>query len=529
MPAPRPSLRAELGRPPDRISVQGHPALYPEGGRQEGRGTSGTGGRGSCWPVTAAPVLPRTQMSVLCSCPRPRAPGLLLRKGLRKGRRSPAGPTEAAGSCSDPATGWLRGRTRDPSDRQPHVETGLALAPRWQAPGPALKCRGQNHWALSGDRILKCPQTAVDRGGGASTQQCHSNRAANLHAVQQASQELGGGAAARRDPEGCLVWRRCRQAGPRGSSCASLPFLPYYCPLLSDCPGSLPSPTPLRGLGSCWKCHPPIRWWGGAGETETQQDTRGQSSGLLSRRRDARPRPRAGQRPLPAQAWHPGHSTPRRRQPVHHQRLGSAPVPTSPLRQSLRPNPEAGRRGHPEPPASRHRALTAARKPRRPQPQRPLCHRLWLQGARPARGPLRPREVRTGTRGALSCGQAHQAGPRRLLSRTLCPSLPPPLDEAAGVAGRTSEAQRAPHPPCDVPQRQDAPRNPQRKQCVGESGRPGTSFRKHPWLTPPECCTPGSSPHTQRPGFFLRGWSCGHPAWQTPSSTPRGKQVSASS
>lgn len=166
MPAPRPSLRAELGRPPDRISVQGHPALYPEGGRQEGRGTSGTGGRGSCWPVTAAPVLPRTQMSVLCSCPRPRAPGLLLRKGLRKGRRSPAGPTEAAGSCSDPATGWLRGRTRDPSDRQPHVETGLALAPRWQAPGPALKCRGQNHWALSGDPILKCPQTAVDRGGG---------------------------------------------------------------------------------------------------------------------------------------------------------------------------------------------------------------------------------------------------------------------------------------------------------------------------------------------------------------------------
>lgn len=166
MPAPRPSLRAELGRPPDRISVQGHPALYPEGGRQEGRGTSGTGGRGSCWPVTAAPVLPRTQMSVLCSCPRPRAPGLLLRKGLRKGRRSPAGPTEAAGSCSDPATGWLRGRTRDPSDRQPHVETGLALAPRWQAPGPALKCRGQNHWALSGDPILKCPQTAVDGGGG---------------------------------------------------------------------------------------------------------------------------------------------------------------------------------------------------------------------------------------------------------------------------------------------------------------------------------------------------------------------------
>lgn len=415
-----------------------------------------------------------------------------------------------------------------PSDRQPHVETGLALAPRWQAPGPALKCRGQNHWALSGDPIPKCPQTAVDGGGGASTQQCHSNRAANLHAVQQASQELGGGAAARRAPEGCLVWRRCRQAGPRGSSCASLPFLPYYCPLLSDCPGSLPSPTPLRGLGSCWRCHPPIRWWGGAGETETQQDTRGQSSGLLCGRRDARPRPRAGQRPLPTQAWHPGHSTPRRRQPVHHQRLGSAPVPTSPLRQSLRPNPEAGRRGHPEPPP-RHRALTAARKPRRPQPQRPLCHRLWLQGARPARGPLGPREIRTGTRGALSCGQAHQAGPRRLLSRTLCPSLPPPLDEAAGIAGRTSEAQRAPHPPCDVPQRQDAPRNPQRKQCVGESGRPGTSFRKHPWLTPPECCTPGSSPHTQRPGFFLRGWSCGHPAWQTPSSTPRGKQVSASS
>lgn len=248
MPAPRPSLRAELGRPPDRISVQGHPALYPEGRRQEGRGTSGTGGRGSCWPVTAAPVLPRTQMSVLCSCPRPRAPGLLLRKGLRKGRRSPAGPTEAAGSCSDPATGWLRGRTRDPSDRQPHVETGLALAPRWQAPGPALKCRGQNHWALSGDPILKCPQTAVDRGGGASTQQCHSNRAANLHAVQQASQELGEGLQQEGPPRAAWCGDAAGRLAPRFQLCVSpLPPILLSPPLRLSWVPALPHSPPRAG------------------------------------------------------------------------------------------------------------------------------------------------------------------------------------------------------------------------------------------------------------------------------------------
>lgn len=35
-----------------------------------------------------------------------------------------------------------------------------------------------------------------------------------------------------------------------------------------------------------------------------------------------------------------------------------------------------------------------------------------------------------------------------------------------------------------------------------ESQRPGASFRNRSWLTPPECCTPGSSPDTP---------SCGHP------------------
>lgn len=117
-----------------------------------------------------------------------------------------------------------------------------------------------------------------------------------------------------------------------------------------------------------------------------------------------------------------------RRQPADHQCLGSAPGPVSPLRQSLRPNPDAGRRENPEPPS--HRALTAAWKLQRPHHAEAALPLPLARGARPTQGAaarrgaagqgrgrghgrqcrplhLGPRKVGRETQGTISEGHGH--------------------------------------------------------------------------------------------------------------------------